>query len=148
MITEHKLICYLRIQLQLLRPQCPTLQKRKYQNHSMEKKSRIAGNKLPHPKLTRKTVDSASDVNSQATLRKTAPNYPTVLNVELEATSQQSVLPNNRTTDSKMKDVKMLTKDVKLAKRTGRNHKTDPSSLKHPTNASIVQTTTEHVIVQ
>ena len=32
-----------------------------------EGESRIAGNKLPHPQLTHKTVDSASDVNSQVT---------------------------------------------------------------------------------
>ena len=64
---EHKIIHYLRIPFQLLRPQCLTLQKKKYQNHSMEKESRIAENKLQHPQLIPKTVDSALDVNSWVT---------------------------------------------------------------------------------
>ena len=81
-------------------------------------------------------------------LKKTAPSYPTVLNVELEATSQQSILPNSRTTDGRMKDAKMLTKDAKLTQRIGRKHGTDPSFLTEPTNALTVQVTTEHVIVQ
>ena len=66
-LLKHKIIHYLRIPLQLLRPQCPTLWKRKYQNHSMEKESRIAGNKTQPPQLIPKTVDSASDVNGQVT---------------------------------------------------------------------------------
>ena len=64
---RSKLICCLRIPLQLLRPPCPTLQKRKYQNCSMERESRIAGNKLPHLQLIHRTVDSALDVNSLVT---------------------------------------------------------------------------------
>ena len=56
--------------------------------------------------------------------------------------------PNNRTTDSRTKDVKMLMKDVKLAERIGRKHRTDPSSLTEPTNALTVQATIEHMIVQ
>ena len=51
----------------LLRLQCPTLQKKRYQNHSMERESRIAESKLQCPQLLPKTVDSASDVNSQVT---------------------------------------------------------------------------------
>ena len=51
----------------LLRPQCLTLQKKRYQNHSMERESRIAENKLQHPQLLPKTVVSASDVNSWVT---------------------------------------------------------------------------------
>ena len=47
-----------------------------------------------------------------------------------------------------MKDVKMPTKDVKLTERTRRKHKTDPSSLTEPTNASTVQVTMEHMTVQ
>ena len=66
-IRTQIITSYLRIPFQLLRQQCLTLQKRKYQNHSMEKESRIAGNKLQHPQLIHKTVDSASDVNSQVT---------------------------------------------------------------------------------
>ena len=50
----------------LLRPQCPSLQKRRYENHSM-KESRIAENKQQCPQLLPKTVDSASDVNSWVT---------------------------------------------------------------------------------
>ena len=65
-LLECKLIRCLSIPLQLLRPLCPTLQNRKYQNQSMEE-SRIAGNKLPHPQLMHKKVDSASDVNSWVT---------------------------------------------------------------------------------
>ena len=47
-----------------------------------------------------------------------------------------------------MKDVKVLTKDVKLAERIGRKHKTDHSSPTGATNALTVQATTEHRIVQ
>ena len=43
--------------------------------------------------------------------------------------------------------MKMPMKDVKLTERIGRKHRTDPSSLTEPTNASTVQATTEHVIV-
>ena len=75
-------------------------------------------------------------------------HHPTVLNVELEVSSQQSVLPNNRTTDGRTKDVKVLTKDAKLTERIGRKHKTDHSSPTGPTNALTVQATTEHEIVQ
>ena len=119
----------------LLRPQCPTLQKRRYQNHSMERESKIAENKLQCPQLLPKTVDSASDVNSHVTKRKTAPSYHTVLNVELDITSQQCVLPNNRTIDSKTKDSKVLMKDAKPAEKIGRNHRTGPQQGKqqqHP----------------
>ena len=45
----------------------PTLQKKRYQNHSMERESRIAESKLQCPQLLPKTVDSASDVNSWVT---------------------------------------------------------------------------------
>ena len=62
-----------------------------------------------------------------------------VLNVELEVTSQQSVLPNNRIIDSRIKDVKVLIKDAKLAEKIGRNHRTDYSSQTRPTNALTVQ---------
>ena len=44
--------------------------------------------------------------------------------------------------------MKVWMKDVKLAERTGRKHKTDHSSPTGPTNALIVQETTEHGIVQ
>ena len=114
----------------------------------MEKESRIAGNKLPHPQLMHKTVDSASDVNSWVTLRKIAPSYHIVLNVELKATYQQSVLPKNRTADGRMKDMKKPTKDAKLIEKIGRKHRTDPSSPTEPTNALTVQATMKHVIVQ
>ena len=66
-LLEHKLICYLGIPFQLMRSQCLTLLKRKYQNHSIEKESRTAGNKLQHPQLIPKIVDSASNVNSWVT---------------------------------------------------------------------------------
>ena len=74
-------------------------------------------------------------------LKKDCPSYPTVLNVELEVTSQQSVLQNNRTTDSR-------TKDTKLRERIGRNHRTDHSSPTRPTNALTVQMITELRTVQ
>ena len=47
-----------------------------------------------------------------------------------------------------MKDVKVLTKDVKLGERIRRKHKTDHSSPTGPTNALTVQVTMEHGIVQ
>ena len=50
--------------------------------------------------------------------------------------------------DNRMKDMKMLTKDVKLAKRIGRNHRTDHISPTRPTNALTVQAITELGIVQ
>ena len=37
---------------------------------------------------------------------------------------------------------------MKLAEKTGKKHKTDHSSLTEPTNASTVQATTEHGIVE
>ena len=95
-----------------------------------------------------RTVDSALDVNSLVTSRKIAQSYPVALNAELEARSQQSVLPNNRMADSRTKDVNMLMKDVKLIEKIGRKHRTDPSSLTEPTNVLTVQATMEHVIVQ
>ena len=71
-----------------------------------------------------------------------------VLNVELEVTSQQSVLPNNRTIDGRTKDAKVLMKDTKLEERIGRNHRTDHSSPTRPTNALTVQAIMELGIVQ
>ena len=50
--------------------------------------------------------------------------------------------------DSRTKDVKIPTKDVKLIDKIGRKHRTDPSSLTEPTNVLTVQATMEHVIVQ
>ena len=47
-----------------------------------------------------------------------------------------------------MKDVKVLTKDAKLAEKIGRNHKTDHSSPTGPTNALNVQAIKELGIVQ
>ena len=44
--------------------------------------------------------------------------------------------------------MKRPTKDAKLIEKTGRKHRTDPSSLTEPTNALIAEVTTEHVIVQ
>ena len=76
-------------------------------------------------------------------LKKDCPSYHTVLNVELEVTSQQTVLPNNRT-----KDTKVLTKDAKITEKIGRNHRTDHSSPTRPTNALTVQAITELGIVQ
>ena len=78
---------------------------------------------------------------------KTALSYPTVLSVELEATSQQSVLPNNRTIHGRMKDAKVPMKDAKLRERIGKKHKTDHSSPTGPTNALTVQAITELGIV-
>ena len=45
----------------------PNTPEEKIQNHSMERESRIAENKLKHSQLLPKTVDFASDVNSQVT---------------------------------------------------------------------------------
>ena len=53
-------------------------------------------------------------------LKKDCPELPNCSNVELKATSQQSVLPNNRTTDSRTKDAKMPMKDAKLTENIGR----------------------------
>ena len=47
-----------------------------------------------------------------------------------------------------MKDVKVLTKDVKLEEKIGRNHRTDHSSPTRPTNALTVQAIMELGIVQ
>ena len=66
-LLEQKITRCLRFPFQLLRPRCPTLQKRRYQNHSMERESRIAGNKPQCLQLIPKAVDSSSDVNSQVT---------------------------------------------------------------------------------
>ena len=68
------------------------------------------------------------------------------INVELEVTSQQSVLPNNRTTDGRTKDAKVLTKDAKLGREDWK--KSHDSSLTRPTNALTVQAITELGIVQ
>ena len=81
-------------------------------------------------------------------LKKDCLSYPNVLNVEREVTSQQSVLPNNRTTGDRTKDAKVLTKDTKLRERTGRKHKTDHSYPTGPTNALTVQVIMELRIVQ
>ena len=73
---------------------------------------------------------------------------PELLNVELKATSQQSVLPNNRTIDGRTKDAKVPMIDAKLTERIGRRHKTDHSSLTGPTNALTVQAIMELGILQ
>ena len=48
----------------------------------------------------------------------------------------------------RMKDTKMLMKDMKFVEKIARKHRADPSSLTEPTNVLIVQATTECVIVQ
>ena len=105
----------------------------------MERESRIAKSKLQHPQLLPRTVNSASDVNSCVT----APSYHTVLNVELEVTSQQSVLPNNRIIDGRMKDAEVLMKDAKLKEKIGRNYRPDHSSPTRPANALTLLVITE-----
>ena len=80
-----------------------------------------------HPHLMQQMVDSAFDANSWVTSRKIVLSYPTALNARLEATSQQSVLPSNRTTGSRTKGVKVPMKDAKLIERIGRKHR--PTSV-------------------
>ena len=124
-LLEHMLIHFLSIPFQLQRPLCLAHQNRGSQNQSMEKESRIAENKVLHPHLMQQMIDSAFDANSWVTSRKIVVSYPTAPNARLEATSQQSVLPSNRTTGSRTKGT---TKDAKLAERIGRKHRTNLSS--------------------
>ena len=110
----------------------------------MEKESRIAANKLQHRQLIPKTVDFRCKQPDY--LKKDCPKLPYCSKCRTRC--QQSVLPNNRTTDGRTKVVKVLTKDVKLRERIGRKHKADHSSPTGPTNALTVQVIMEHGIDQ
>ena len=121
--------------------------------HTTSSRSSTAVMNFRHTTGTIPTTISKLQVTFVTTIwssvhRKTAPSYHTVLNVELKVTSQQSVLPNNRIIDSRMKDVKVPTKDAKLTEKIGRNHRTDHSSPTRPTNALTVQAITGLGIVQ
>ena len=97
---------------------------------------------------TTNAQDSRLCLRCKQYLKKDCPELPYCLNVELKATSQQSVLPNNRTADGRTKDTKKLMKDAKFIEKIRGKHGTDPSSPTEPTNALTVQATMEHVIVQ
>ena len=85
-------------------------------------------------------------------LKKDCQELPYCSKCKTQGHIPASVLPRDKTSDSPTKDVKVstedLTKDAKIAEKTGRRDRISPSSLTETTDVSTAQVITGPVIVQ